>query len=83
MPSTRRRVLKLSGGGKFNNAFIRSGSRLMHLFSTTYPRISMKQKLCTKVDYFLLGHKLSWATAHFVRCNGIKMQLKQSLHQWH
>ena len=24
------------------------------------------KKLCTKVDYFLLEHKLSWATAHFV-----------------
>ena len=24
------------------------------------------KKFCTKVDYFLLGHKLSWATAHFV-----------------
>ena len=29
------------------------------------------KKLCTKVDYFLLGHKLSWTTAHFVRCNEI------------
>ena len=38
------------------------------------------KKLCTKVDYFLLGHKLSWSTAHFVRCNGIKMQSKQDLH---
>ena len=38
------------------------------------------RKLCTKVDYFLFGHKLSWATAHFVRCNGIKMQSKQVLH---
>ena len=38
------------------------------------------KKLCTKVDYFLLGHKLSWATAHFVRCNGINMQSKEDLH---
>ena len=38
------------------------------------------KKLCTKVDYFLLGHRLSWATAHFVRCNRIKMQSKQVLH---
>ena len=28
--------------------------------------------MCTKVDYFLFGHKLSWATANFIRCNGIK-----------
>ena len=27
--------------------------------------------LYTKVDGFLFEHKLSWATAHFVRCNGI------------
>ena len=32
------------------------------------------KKLCTKVDYFLFEHKLLWATTHFVRCNGIKMQ---------
>ena len=38
------------------------------------------KKLCTKVDYFLFGHKLSWATAHFIRCNVIKMQSKQVLH---
>ena len=25
------------------------------------------KKLCTKVDYFLLGNKLSWATANFLR----------------
>ena len=25
--------------------------------------------LCTKVDCFLFEHKLSWATAHFFRCN--------------
>ena len=36
------------------------------------------KKLCTKVDNFLFGHKLSWATAHFV--NEIKMQSKQDLH---
>ena len=40
-------------------------------------------KLCTKVDYFLFGHKLSWATAHFVRCNGIKMQSKEDFTQRH
>ena len=33
--------------------------------------IERNRKLCTKVDYFLFGHKLSWATAHFVRCNGM------------
>ena len=38
------------------------------------------KNLCTEVDYFLLGHKLSWATAHFIRCKGIKMQSKQDLH---
>ena len=38
------------------------------------------RKMCTKVDYFLVGHKLSWATAHFIRCNRIKMQSKQVLH---
>ena len=27
------------------------------------------RKLCTKVDYFLFGHKLSCAIAHFIRCN--------------
>ena len=26
------------------------------------------KNFCTKVDYVLLGHKLSWATAQFVRC---------------
>ena len=36
------------------------------------------RKLCTKVDYFLLGYKLSWATAHFVRCNGIKCNQNKS-----
>ena len=39
------------------------------------------KKLFTKVDYFLLGHKLSWATTHFLRCNRIKMQSKQDLHK--
>ena len=27
------------------------------------------RKLCIKVDYFLFGHKLLWATAHFIRFN--------------
>ena len=36
--------------------------------------------LMLTIFYFLFGHKLSWATAHLVRCNGIKMQSKQVLH---
>ena len=39
MPSTQRTALKLSGGGKFKNGFMRSGLGLMQLFSTIYPRI--------------------------------------------
>ena len=42
--------------------------------------IERNRKLCTKVDYFLFGHNLSWAIVHFNRCNGIKMQSKQILH---
>ena len=30
--------------------------------------------------FYLFGNKLLWATAYFVRCNGIKMQSKQDLH---
>ena len=33
-----------------------------------------------KLTIFIIEHKLSWATAHFVRCNGMKMQSKQVLH---
>ena len=33
------------------------------------------RKICTKVGYFLFGHKLSWATAHFIRYNGIPLHL--------
>ena len=32
------------------------------------------------IFYFLSGHKLSWAIAHFIRCNGMKLQSKQVLH---
>ena len=39
------------------------------------------KKLCTKVDYFLFGHKLSWATAHYIRCNGrIHCTFSSSIH---
>ena len=30
------------------------------------------RKLCTKIDYFLCGHKLSWATAHFISLHLLK-----------
>ena len=33
-----------------------------------------------KLTIFIIEHKLSWATAHFVRCNGMEMQSKQVLH---
>ena len=41
-----------------------------------------KNKICALklTIFYLYGHKLSWATAHFVRCNGIKVQLKQDSH---
>ena len=32
------------------------------------------------IFYFLFGHKLSWATAYFVRCNGIFKYLTIPLH---
>ena len=40
-----------------------------------------KTEHCTlKLTIFIIELKLSWATAHFVRCNGMKMQSKQVLH---
>ena len=52
----------------------------MHGLLTKISLNERNKKLCTKFDYFLLGHKFSWATAHFVRWNGIKMQSKENLH---
>ena len=49
-------------------------------FSNPLKDNERNKKLCTKVDYFLLWHELSWATVQFIRYNGIKIQSKQNLH---